>query len=225
MDRDDREGWKMIYDMLQASQKKDFVISDLERIMDDEKYIKEEIKEHLSENINTEIVEEKENKKKQFNIFESIFKGNKAKAEEGEDEYFEKLFEGYETKNAKLCLNEEVNSFYVNETQTDTVLLTEKSNRGRRLKDLNGDNDICISYVPFIIGKQERICDAVLDVEGVSRMHIQFFEQDGKLYAKDLNSRNGSCINGKQLENEENIRLNTGDIINICGRKFRLEME
>ena len=46
----------------------------------------------------------------------------------------------------------------------------------------------------------------------------------GLLYAVDLNSRNGTYINGKKLENEENIEMNNGDIVNICGMSYRLEM-
>ena len=232
MDKDDRDGWKMVYDMLQESRKKDFVIYDLERIIDDVKYIEDKIEiqrvKVLPEKVNVDPIEEKENKKKRFNIFGSIFKSNKTKNNEddGESEYFEKLFEGYEPKGSELCLNEEKKIFHVDEPQSNTVLLNEikKPDKGRWLRDLNGRDDICISYLPFIIGKQERICDFVLDVEGVSRMHLQFFEQNGDLLAKDLNSRNGTRINGKQLENEENMQLYNGDEINICGRKFRLEI-
>lgn len=235
MDKDDRDGWKMVYDMLQESRKKYFVIYDLERIIDDAKYIENKIEmqseEVLSEKLSTGItdsIEGKENKKRQFNIFSSIFKSNKTKdnEESGESEYFEKLFEGYEPKGGELCLNEEKKSFRVDEIQSNTVLLTEikKTENGRWLRDLNGRNDICIAYLPFIIGKQERICDFVLDVEGVSRMHLQFFEQNGELFAKDLNSRNGTRINGKQLENEENMRLYNGDEVNICGKKYKLEI-
>lgn len=235
MDKDDRDGWKMVYDMLQESRKKDFVIYDLERIIDDAKYIENKIEmqseEVLSEKLSTgttDSIEGKENKKRQFNIFGSIFKSNKTKdnEESGESEYFEKLFEGYEPKGGEICLNEEKKSFRVDEIQSNTVLLTEikKTENGRWLRDLNGRNDICIAYLPFIIGKQERICDFVLDVEGVSRMHLQFFEQNGELFAKDLNSRNGTRINGKQLENEENMRLYNGDEVNICGKKYRFEI-
>ena len=232
VDKDDRDGWKMVYDMLQESRKKDFVIYDLEGIIDDVKYIEDKIEiqrvKVLPEKVNADPIEEKENKKKQFNIFGSIFKSNKTKNNEddGESEYFEKLFEGYEPKGSELCLNEEKKIFHVDEPQSNTVLLNEikKTDKGRWLRDLNGRDDICISYLPFIIGKQERICDFVLDVEGVSRMHLQFFEQNGDLLAKDLNSRNGTRINGKHLENEENMQLYNGDEINICGRKFRLEI-
>ena len=58
----------------------------------------------------------------------------------------------------------------------------------------------------------------------MSRIHLPFFEKDNELYARDLNSRNGTYINDSKLENEENIRLYNGDNINICGISFILEI-
>ena len=58
----------------------------------------------------------------------------------------------------------------------------------------------------------------------MSRIHLKLFEKKGVLYAGDLHSRNGTYMTGKKLENEENIELNTGDTINICGIIYRLEM-
>ena len=139
----------------------------------------------------------------------------------------EKVFDGYEPGVRAACLNEEKSVFEVgNEEISNTVLLTDikLNNSGRVLKSINGKEDIEISYLPFIIGKQDRICDYVLDVEGVSRIHLKFFEKKGLLYAVDLNSRNGTYINGKKLENEENIEMNNGDIVNICGMSYRLEI-
>jgi FHA domain containing protein len=107
-----------------------------------------------------------------------------------------------------------------------TVLLTDIKikSTGRFLRTVNGKEDIELSYLPFIIGKQERVCDYVLDTDGVSRMHLKFFEKDNELYARDLNSRNGTYVNGRKLENEENIRLYNGDSINICGISYILEI-
>lgn len=240
IDKSDKDCLIMTYGLLQESQRQDFVISDFETILgckkdEDGKYKNRDIeiqKLQITEDNNlienNELPLEKESKKKQFNIFGNIFKGNKIKdtEENREDEFFEKLFDDYESENRQVCINEEKSAFSVIEPESHTVLLTEmkKPDSRRWLRDLRGRNDICISYLPFIIGKQERICDFVLDVEGVSRMHVQFFEENGELYAKDLNSRNGSMINGRQLENEENVRLFNGDLINICGMSFRLEI-
>ena len=143
----------------------------------------------------------------------------------GEDKEIECLY----TDMKKLFSKLDNFSYYLITTDEEigsTVLLTDikiKSS-GRFLRTVNGKEDIELSYLPFIIGKQERVCDYVLDTDGVSRMHLKFFEKDNEIYARDLNSRNGTYINGRKLENEENIRLYNGDSVNICGISYILEI-
>ena len=219
INKEDKDCLISVYGMLKECQKKDFVINDLEELLDGNSQIDESEKENP--------IECRDKKKKQFNIFGGIFKGNKIKEQTEEEEFLEKVFDGYEPGVRAACLNEEKSVFEVgNEEISNTVLLTDikLNNSGRVLRSINGKEDIEISYLPFIIGKQDRICDYVLDVEGVSRIHLKFFEKKGLLYAIDLNSRNGTYINGKKLENEENIEMNNGDIVNICGMSYRLEM-
>ena len=204
INKDDKDCLIMVYGMLKECRKRDFVINDLEELFDGNSQIEENKQEPVPVNeIETENPTEcRDKKKKQFNIFGGIFKGNKSKEQTEEEEFLEKVFEGYEPGVSLACLNEEKSVFEV----------------------INGSEDIEINYLPFIIGKQDRICDYVLDADGVSRIHLKLFEKKGVLYAGDLNSRNGTYINGKKLENEENIELNTGDTINICGIIYRLEM-
>lgn len=221
INKDDKDCLIMVYGMLKECRKRGFVINDLEELFDGNSQIEEKKQEPVSVNeIETENPTEcRDKKKKQFNIFGGIFKGNKSKEQIEEEEFLEKVFEGYEPGVSLACLNEEKSVFEVRDEEiSNTVLLTDiKPNKSRVLKSINGSEDIEINYLPFIIGKQDRICDYVLDVDGVSRIHLKLFEKKGVLYAGDLNSRNGTYINGKKLENEENIELNTGDTINICG--------
>ena len=229
INKDDKDCLIMVYGMLKECRKRDFVINDLEELLDGNSQIEADKQELVSVNeIETENPTEcRDKKKKQFNIFGGIFKGNKSKEQTEEEEFLEKVFEGYEPGVSLACLNEEKSVFEVRDEEvSNTVLLTDiKPNKsGRVLKSINGSEDIEINYLPFIIGKQDRICDYVLDADGVSRIHLKLFEKKGVLYAGDLNSRNGTYINGKKLENEENIELNTGDTINICGIIYRLEM-
>jgi len=229
INKEDKDCLISVYGMLKECQKKDFVINDLEELLD--RSVQKEVKRYepvlIDETETENPIECRDKKKKQFNIFGGIFKGNKIKEQTEEEEFLEKVFDGYEPGVSAACLNEEKSVFEVgNEEISNTVLLTDikLNNSGRVLKSINGKEDIEISYLPFIIGKQDRICDYVLDVEGVSRIHLKFFEKNGLLYAVDLNSRNGTYINGKKLENEENIEMNNGDIVNICGMSYRLEM-
>ncbi len=229
INKEDKDCLITVYGMLKECQKRDFVINDLEELLDGS--VQKEVKRYepvVTYETETENpIECRDKKKKQFNIFGGIFKGNKAKEQTEEEEFLEKVFDGYEPSVSAACLNEEKSVFEVrDEDISNTVLLTDikLNSSGRVLKSINGKEDIEISYLPFIIGKQDRICDYVLDIEGVSRIHLKFFENKGLLYAVDLNSRNGTYINGKKLENEENTKLNKGDIINICGMSYKLEM-
>ena len=229
INKEDKDCLITVYGMLKECQKRDFVINDLEELL--EGNVQTEVKRYepvVTYETETENpIECRDKKKKQFNIFGGIFKGNKAKEQTEEEEFLEKVFDGYEPGVRAACLNEEKSVFEVRDEEiSNTVLLTDikLNSSGRVLRSINGKEDIEISYLPFIIGKQDRICDYVLDVEGVSRIHLKFFENKGLLYAVDLNSRNGTYINGKKLENEENTKLNKGDIINICGMSYKLEM-
>ena len=77
-----------------------------------------------------------------------------------------------------------------------TVLLSEKPAQGeevRRLSALNGsDEDIVISYYPFVIGKHKDLADYVLLKDTVSRFHIRLDEDNGNYTITDLNSTNGT---------------------------------
>lgn len=226
INKEDKDCLIMVYGMLKECQKRDFTINDLEGIL--ESNIKKADKEQvIYEEIIPESVDEKERNKTKFNIFGGIFKNQKVKDQDEESKFLEKVFEGYESNVNAAYINEDKTLFTVPDEEVgSTVLLTDMKikSTGRFLRTVNGKEDIELSYLPFIIGKQERVCDYVLDTDGVSRMHLKFFEKDNELYARDLNSRNGTYVNGRKLENEENIRLYNGDSINICGISYILEI-
>lgn len=226
INKEDKECLIMVYGILKECQKRDFTINDLEGILDCnlKKADKGQV---VCEEIISDNVDEKERNKTKFNIFGGVFKNKKVKAQDEESEFLEKVFEGYESNVNAAYINEDKTLFTVPDEEIgSTVLLTDikiKSS-GRFLRTVNGKEDIELSYLPFIIGKQERVCDYVLNIDGVSRMHLKFFEKDNEIYARDLNSRNGTYINGRKLENEENIRLYNGDSVNICGISYILEI-
>ena len=106
---------------------------------------------------------------------------------------------------------------------THTVLLSKemKAEAKHSLRSLDRSReDIALGYFPFVIGKQERVCDYVLHSEEVSRLHLRL-DQDGEdCVVTDLNSLNGTKIGGRLLENEESAVIRTGDILEIAGIKY-----
>ena len=46
----------------------------------------------------------------------------------------------------------------------------------------------------------------MLNRETVSRLHLRIDQKDGHYYVQDLNSTNGTMVDGRMLENNETIR-------------------
>lgn len=73
-------------------------------------------------------------------------------------------------------------------------------------------------HADIIIGRGDA-CDIVLDNQLVSRRHAQVFWQDGDYFIRDLDSKNGTRVNGQTISHE--IRLRDGDEVQVALR-FKL---
>ena len=63
--------------------------------------------------------------------------------------------------------------------------------------------------------------DQVLDDASVSRMHARFgVDEEGKMSVRDLNSTNGTWLNGERLQPNESRRVETGDHIRLGRVEF-----
>lgn len=121
-----------------------------------------------------------------------------------------------------------LSSVHLPQQSRGTVLLNPESRESgsvaRRLTALDaGETDIVISYYPFIIGKQENLADYILDRETVSRLHLRIDQKDGRYYVQDLNSTNGTMVDGRMLENNETAEIWEGVEVNIAGVRYRFE--
>lgn len=83
-----------------------------------------------------------------------------------------------------------------------------------------GRQDICISHTPFVIGKQTSGVDECISAETVSRNHARFVRKSDGYYLTDLNSTNGTRINGKKLKPGEAVRVNEYDRITFADKEF-----
>ncbi len=61
-------------------------------------------------------------------------------------------------------------------------------------------------------------CDIVLESGSVSRHHARILATGGELFVEDLNSRNGTFVNGQPVEGRQ--RLDEGDHLSICDLVF-----
>ncbi|MBK8026273.1 MAG: FHA domain-containing protein [Chloroflexi bacterium] len=64
-----------------------------------------------------------------------------------------------------------------------------------------------------VLGRGED-CELILSERQVSRQHIRIFQQGEQYYVEDLESRNGTWVNGEQLKGTR--RLQNGDKIQLA---------
>lgn len=70
-----------------------------------------------------------------------------------------------------------------------------------------------------LLGSKEG-CDYRLELTGVSRMHVNLLRRGDHVYIVDLNSTNGTLLNGKKLESGQEYEIHPGDIIAIACHDF-----
>lgn len=110
------------------------------------------------------------------------------------------------------------------EQEMNTVLLWNQD-EVKECRSLTGEDGstIPLSYYPFIIGKQEGLCDYVILKNTISRLHLRIDETADGYQITDLNSTNGTYVNGRCLDANETVAIQPGDEIEIADLKFRLK--
>lgn len=105
-----------------------------------------------------------------------------------------------------------------------TMLLSSRpvETAAHALLPLDGGERIPIRYFPFLIGKNRSICDFCPEAAGVSRLHVKIEETAaGEYTVTDLNSTNGTYINGTLLPANGSGPLCPGDEIRIASLRYR----
>lgn len=94
-----------------------------------------------------------------------------------------------------------------------TVLKVIKGPAAGSLFELHGERTV--------LGRHPN-CGVVLENGAVSRHHAQILESHGSYFLEDLRSRNGTYLNGEQLEGR--TELTDGDEIRVCDIVLQFEM-
>lgn len=104
-----------------------------------------------------------------------------------------------------------------------TILLKEPETSLPVLTGLgkNAGKIFSLDKEQVLIGKWAASADIYLDVPTVSRIHARILREGEHCYAVDLNSKNGTLINGIPLAPEEKCLLKDNDIISFAKEDFR----
>ncbi len=91
------------------------------------------------------------------------------------------------------------------------------------LKPLNEtEQEIQVKVIPFFIGKLKENVDYYLEKEVVSRYHAKITKEEEQYYIIDLNSTNGTFVNGQAVQTYQKVKITIGDEIAIADIKYRM---
>ncbi|MBQ1901175.1 MAG: FHA domain-containing protein [Lachnospiraceae bacterium] len=134
-----------------------------------------------------------------------------------------------EKNKVKFIPEQEAEDDYIYDPEEDysrpTVLLHggEDLCVGKLLYEGSGEEeDIIINKDIFRIGSRDTDNDAVLHSSGVSRHHARILKQGDSYFLEDLNSTNGTFVNGKQLNYKEKLKLEIMDQIRFADALYRV---
>ena len=94
--------------------------------------------------------------------------------------------------------------------------------RNENMSEFQG-NDLDINKFPCMIGSLADKCAAVIDNELISRVHACITIEEGYYYIEDMNSTNGTYVNGFQVKGTGGQIVNIGDEIMLAGFVYKLE--
>ena len=80
--------------------------------------------------------------------------------------------------------------------------------------------DITIEKDSFILGKEAGEVDGCITGKSVSRIHARISREDGSYYLEDMNSTNGTYLNGERLEYRQKEKLTARDRVMFGMEEF-----
>ena len=140
----------------------------------------------------------------------------------------EKLF-GQKEKKEPFC---EKQISYCQTYETEPVKKIEESdytmyipwveNSDNKLYGIGKGNKyhIALTRLPLTVGKMPGAVDMVIQDQSISRLHAKFTREGNRFYITDLNSTNGTFLNGMRMQPNACEQIEPGDEIGLGKLKF-----
>lgn len=93
----------------------------------------------------------------------------------------------------------------------ETTILGERQKKTARLVRKDTLEEFLISQNPCIIGKLPEVAQILLQESTISRIHAKISIRNEEYYLEDLNSKNGTYVNGVRLEPQKPTRIYEAD--------------
>lgn len=110
----------------------------------------------------------------------------------------------------------------IKESVHPTVLLSDVSGMIGKLNynGRNGEADYLIQTEEFKVGTKEGEVDACLKSAAVSRVHARITKKEDEYYIEDLNSKNGTWVDGELLNYKERRKLEKNTRIRFADEEY-----
>lgn len=79
---------------------------------------------------------------------------------------------------------------------------------------------VFLTKFPFYVGSLPGYMDYVIKEDTVSRFHAKFIKQGEEIYLVDLNSTNGTRVNGRSLNVQEQARVKSEDRVCFADKEY-----
>ena len=103
--------------------------------------------------------------------------------------------------------------------QDRTVVLDGGSINHPYLKGVQGEI-IILTHFPFMLGRLEEQVDYCIKNPAVGKLHAELKKTPEGFFTADMNSRNGTFINGERIEPNQDYRLENGSKITFANAEF-----
>ena len=105
----------------------------------------------------------------------------------------------------------------------ETVVLSAGQKKGPAALVSREPGELATIYLEqelTVVGKLANASDAVIPMPTVSRMHARIRKREDEYYLADLNSRNGTAVNGRMLKGDEEYQLQDEDQVDFAQARY-----
>ncbi len=107
------------------------------------------------------------------------------------------------------------------EDDKETILMIGKGTQESLILVSDTLPGLCTDKFPCVIGKDSGTCDLIVDAKGVSRRHMRIDRnQGGTVTIEDLNTMNGTFLNGRKLAPNISFEVREGDEISFGSASY-----
>lgn len=106
------------------------------------------------------------------------------------------------------------------ENRGKTVLLQQETQGKSYLLEIETGKKFFLDKENMIIGSQKESVDIYLNTPTISRIHAKIICREDQMYLMDLNSRNGTELDGKMVQPEKEYLLKEENMITFAEKRY-----